>query len=286
MTVAVPLEHPVKDRLLTPAQRAFWEENGYVIIPNAVPQENLDAVIDAIWEFLQVDRDDPETWYEAPVSRAGMLEMFHHQSLWDNRQHPKIYQAFADVWQQEELWVSIDRANMNPPARSPDWDYNGMFHWDIDTTMRPLPRMVQGVLYLTDTTADQGGFQCAPGFHRQFHEWIKTQPADRNPRRPDPDGLDIRTIPGRAGDFLIWDSMLPHGNSRNHGTRPRLAQYITMFPPRDEEERRYRIRAWQERLPPRGDAYPGDPRELEQKFGKTGQLTGLGRKLLGLEPWA
>ena len=33
MTVAVPLEHPVKDRLLTPAQRAFWEENGYVIIP-------------------------------------------------------------------------------------------------------------------------------------------------------------------------------------------------------------------------------------------------------------
>ena len=42
MTVAVPLEHPVKDRLLTPAQRAFWEENGYVIIPDAVPQENLE----------------------------------------------------------------------------------------------------------------------------------------------------------------------------------------------------------------------------------------------------
>ena len=89
MTVAVPLEHPVKDRLLTPAQRAFWEENGYVIIPDAVPQGNLEAVIDAIWAFLKVDRDDPETWYEAPVSRAGMLEMFHHQSLWDNRQHPR-----------------------------------------------------------------------------------------------------------------------------------------------------------------------------------------------------
>ena len=55
-------------------------------------------------------------------------------------------------------WVSIDRANMNPPARTPDWDYNGMCHWDIDTTMRPLPRMVQGVLYLTDTTAEAGRF--------------------------------------------------------------------------------------------------------------------------------
>ena len=68
MTVAVRSEHPVKDRLLSPAQRAFWEENGYVIIPDAVPQESLDAVIEAIWEFLQVDRDDLETWYQAPVS--------------------------------------------------------------------------------------------------------------------------------------------------------------------------------------------------------------------------
>ena len=66
-----------------------------------------------------------------------------------------------------------------------------MFHWDIDTTMRPLPRMVQGVLYLTDTTAEQGGFQCAPGFHRQFHEWVKTQPG--GPQPPP-------SRSGRAGD--------------------------------------------------------------------------------------
>ena len=70
MTVAERSEHPVKDRLLTPAQRAFWEENGYVIIPDAVPQGNLEAVIDAIWAFLQVDRDDPETWYQAPVRQS------------------------------------------------------------------------------------------------------------------------------------------------------------------------------------------------------------------------
>ena len=41
---------------LTPAERAFWEANGYVIIPNAVPQENLDAAIDAIWWFLGVSQ--------------------------------------------------------------------------------------------------------------------------------------------------------------------------------------------------------------------------------------
>jgi len=273
------------DRLLSPADRAFWEENGYVIIRNAVPQENVDAVVNAIWDFLEVDRNDQEAWYHAPVSRAGMLEMYHHQALWNNRQHPTVYQAFADIWQTDELWVSFDRANMNPPARKPDWDYEGMYHWDLDTSLDPLPFMVQGVLYLADTPADGGGFQCTPGMHRQFPEWVKTQPADRHPRQPDPRGLDIQTIPGNAGDLLIWHSMLPHGNSRNHSTTPRLAQYITMYPPRGEEERAYRVEACQKLLPPQGKAFPGDPRGWEQEHYDAPRLTPLGEKLLGRTPW-
>ncbi len=278
-----------KDRVLSAEDRAFWEENGYVIIHNAVPQENLDAVIDTLWDFLDIDRDDREAWYHAPISRAGMLEMYQHQSLWDNRQHPRIYGAFADLWGRDDLWVSFDRANMNPPARQPDWDYQGMYHWDWDTSQidlsEPIPLKVQGVLYLADTSAEQGGFQCTPGFHRRFKEWVKTQPADRNPRQPDREGLEIQTIPGQAGDLLIWHSLLPHGNSRNRSDTPRLAQYITMFPPRSEDERQQRIQAWQERLPPQGKAFPGDPREAEQRHGQTAKLTPLGRKLLGVDRW-
>jgi hypothetical protein len=276
-----------EDRLLTPEDRAFWEENGYVVIHNAVPQANLDAVIEDIWQFLGVDRNDPEAWYRAPISRAGMLEMYQTQSLWNNRQHPRVHQAFADIWGTEKLWVSFDRANMNPPAR-PDWDYQGMVHWDIDTSRDPVPFMVQGVLYLEDTSADQGGFQCVAGFHKRFAEWVKSQPADRDPRHPVLDGLEVKTIPGKAGDLLIWHSLLPHGNSRNRSNKPRLAQYITMYPAREdaEEERRNRINAWQELLPPKGKAFPGDPRGFEQKHHKAAELTDLGKRLLGLEPWA
>ena len=147
------------DQFLTSEQRTHWEEHGYVVLPNIVPQANVDAVINAIWTFLQVDRNDPETWYDAPISKHGMLEMYQHQSLWDNRQHPDIHRAFTDIWGTEKLWVSIDRANMNPPARQPDWDYQGMFHWDVDVSQDPLPFSVQGVLFLADTAEHAAGLR-------------------------------------------------------------------------------------------------------------------------------
>ena len=172
---------------------AFWDENGYVVIPNAVPQENLDAMVDVIWEFLDMDRDNPEDWYKyqpytrenktSMIAASGMVEIYQHQALWNNRQNPRIHQAFAEIWGREDLWVSLDRANMKPPAREdkPAWNNKGMIHWDLDTTQDPIPFGVQGVLYLTDTAENQGGFQCVPGFHNLFPEWLKHNPPIATP---------------------------------------------------------------------------------------------------------
>lgn len=278
----------METKVLTPEDLKFWDENGYVVVHNAVPKENLDAVVDAIWTFLGIDRNNPNEWYEAEMADnyAGMVEIYQHQALWNNRQHPRVYGAFADIWKNDKLWVSIDRANMNPPDR-PGWDYPGFIHWDVDTSIKPRPFSLQGVLYLTDTRADQGGFQCVAGFHRKIDEWEKTQPANRDPWRPDTTGMEVKPIAGKAGDLIIWDGLLPHGNGKNRTNQPRLAQYIKMFPARweDTEEREYRVRAWKERLPARGKSFPGDSRQWEQKYGKTAELTPLGKKLLGLEPW-
>ena len=283
--------------VLSEEDLAFWEENGYVIVHDAVPQVNLDAMVDAIWAFLEIDRDNPEDWYSHPprtqtrpslISEGGMVEIYQHQALWDNRQYPKVYRAFSEILGSEKLWVSLDRANMKPPARpdKPEWNHQGMIHWDLDTSQEPIPFGVQGVLYLTDTAENQGGFQCVPGFHRTFHEWVKSQPADRNPRSPDLAGLEVKSIPGRAGDLLIWHRLLAHGNGHNRSDRPRLAQYITMHPTREEDEgeRRDRIQFWRERRP--APRWPGDPRQWEHRNGKTAVLTDLGKRLLGLELWS
>ena len=279
--------------VLSQEDLAFWRDNGYVIVRKAVPKENVDAVVDTIWEFMEMDRYDPDSWYRPPPSKygmvelnkAGMVELYQHQSLWNNRQNPRVHGAFTDIWETEKLWVTIDRVNLNPPALA-DWDFKGFVHWDIDTSLRPLPFGVQGVLSLVDVTAEQGGLQVVPGFHRQFEDWVKTQPVDRNPRQPDISGFELIGVEMNAGDLVIWHSLLPHGTGRNSSTHPRLAQYISMFPARDDAAlREERITTWRDRTPRTGLAFPGDPRRWEIEQGTTAELTPLGEKLLGLKSW-
>jgi hypothetical protein len=272
----------------------FFDHNGYVILHDAVPAKNLHAVIDAVFDFLDMNPNDPNDWYREPHRTNGMVELYQHQALWDNRMHPRVHAAFSEIYGTDTLWVSEDRACMKPPMHPdhPDYDHKGFTHWDVDTSKLPLPFRVQGVLALTDTTTDMGGFQCVPGFHRDLDKWIAAQPADRNPWQPDlnalPLGMAVTPIPMKAGDLLIWTTLLAHGNGHNVSNKPRLAQYITMSPAdiNKEDVRLARIDRWQNRKKPTYDrAFPGDPRRLEELHGTTAVLTPLGRKLLGLDAW-
>jgi hypothetical protein len=170
-----------------------WEEDGYMVIRNIVPPENCDAVAKDMIELLGWDLDDPSTWYTYPggamrggrgsddPSGAGggtMLNMWQTQSQWNNRQHPRIYKAFCEIWGTDKLWCSIDTADCKPPAREdlPGWGHAGGIHCDVEQRMlrgglameapgpeginAPWGLRVQGNLYVGDTAEDGGGFRC------------------------------------------------------------------------------------------------------------------------------
>ena len=270
--------------VLSAADIDFWEENGYVVLHDAVPPENCKAAERTIWDFLEMDTDDPETWYPDPPRRGIMVEIYQHQALWDNRQYPRIHQAFSEIWGTEKLWVSFDRGSLNPPER-PDFKFPGPYlHWDMSLEM-PFGLKVQGVLYLTDTPANQGAFTCIPGFHHKLEDWLNDLPEDADPRQLIKEkDADAVPVAGKAGDLVIWHSALPHGSSPNSGDRPRIVQYITMSPaPKEnnEEARQKRITGWRERLTGLGK----EEKEKEHLQGETAELTPLGRKLLGLDSW-
>lgn len=283
-------------RVLSEEDWAFWIHNGYIVIKNAVSKKQAKATANFLWEFDEKDPNDPETWYAPPraemqmkeLTGTGMVEVYNHQHLWNNRQEQRVYDAFVDVWGTEELWVTIDRANLNFPQR-PGFERKGFIHWDYDPETKP--QNVQGVLALADQTdKNMGGFQCIPWLYRNYDSWKVGQPKDRDRFQPDISGLEDKIVKVKleAGDLLIFNSTEPHGIRPNRSKdKIRIAQYISMMPAEPENEAllAWRINSWKNRVAPEGYAFPGDPRKWEQKKYETANLSPLGERLLGLTPW-
>ena len=258
---------------------AFFDEQGYVIARNVIDRAQAERTAQAIWNFAGQDPDDSATWY--PEGKGIMIEVYHQQSQWDNRTNPRVHEAFAQVWHDEKLWVSHDRASISPPNRDPDAKEHNL-HWDMNIDDPPFGFGTQGVLYLTDTPAEQGAFVCVPGFHKKIKTWLKGLPKGAKPREQDLLALGTKHIGAQAGDLIIWRTALPHTASLNRGTGPRVAQYINMgpAPKNNPDARRYHVTFWRDRLA--GFRYE---KEREHHELPPAQLTPLGRKLVGLDPW-
>ena len=236
---------------LSAQDHAFWEREGYVKVPGAVPQAMLERVKAELFDSIGAREDEPESWYAA-FERGAKPGLFSSPAEWAVRSHPKVHRIFSELWGTERLWVSFDNVGIRLPDREGYDGGDGFVHWDLtEAQLRGGPSAamrVQGVLMLEDTPADGGTFQCVPGFHQIVEEWARglgsdelcaggtrpvppdlTHPSLRG-RRHDGGDFELVQVGGKAGDLIVWNSYLPHGNSRNSSDRPRLAQFLTMYP--------------------------------------------------------
>jgi len=285
-----------------------------------VPKENLENMIKDMWHFLGFDPSKGfDGCYQRPLSSIGFVELYHSQIMWDNRTYPRIYRAYCQLWKREDLWVTLDRCGIKLPSnpKFPEYQHKGFTHWDMDPTEEVMPLQMQGALALTDTDETMGGFHCYPGMHRYLRQWMTDKRIVIEQDKLDKfykDGFPVKVpavdhnlrnkkhviVPMKAGDLVIWRGELAHGNGENLSPRPRLVQYLSMFPamPQDQEQLRMRLDTWKNRLPGGQVPYPQlvnsasrvmprklDGRDWEQKHGKTAALSKLGERLLGLEPW-
>ena len=268
-----------------------------MIVKDAVSPEQVKRTTDFLWEFQGLDQHDPATWNQdqlrdhamKELNGSGMVEAYHNQTMWDNRQTRRVYDAFVDIWDREDLWVTIDRANLNTPNNGKR-KFGGFIHWDADTTLDPLPVNVQGVLALSDTSPESGGFQCYPELFNNLLAWREQAPKDRNPWQPDLDTVPypMEFIAMKKGELLIFNSLLAHGIRPNTSSdQVRLAQYISFTPAQEDNQslRDWRVQSWRERSAPQGYAFPGDPLEQEKLRYPQADLSELGEKILGARNW-
>lgn len=213
--------------VLDAADLATWDDTGIVVLRSAITAHQAATAATFVWDAAQATPGDPASWYRASVDGI-MIPHYHHPSLTAARTSPRIHKAFAQLWGRADLWMLIDLVGFNPPVTAHRGFRGSPLHWDVSLA-RPIPFATQAVLYLTDTAADQGAFRAVPGFHRRIDGWLDNF-GDTDPRSVDLSAEAV-TIPGRAGDLIIWRQDLPHGASPNRAATPRLVQYLTMYPP-------------------------------------------------------
>ena len=209
---------------------AHWEEHGWVILHDAITPEACHATAQAIWDVLGMAPDDPATWTDQRhVQQCVFVQLFRHPALDANRRSRRIRKAFAQLWGTADLWVSTDRVGFNPPE-TPQRPFPGPgMHWDVSLTT-PIPLGIQGLIYLTDTAAEQGAFALVPGMHRTIDTWLDALPPGESPHTFAARHLEMTPIAGKAGDLILWHHALPHGPTPNRADRPRLVHYVKMFP--------------------------------------------------------
>jgi ectoine hydroxylase-related dioxygenase (phytanoyl-CoA dioxygenase family) len=240
-------------------------------------QEAMNTLMRAAEPRFDLDR--PATYAHAPVKANygvfGRGPLFAPQLL-RNRQHPNVYRAFALLLDTPGLRVSHDRFAFYRPARThPEWRTDYLYpgvHLDFNPAVYHRPDLVrshrealtyhdeqdwvtenncycdedgvqvQAVLNLEDNRTEDGGFQCVPGFHHRFEEWLAGLVSDD----ASPGGLyrfnagphDGRfvakavRVPVPAGALILWDQRLAHGTLANDSDRARLIQFLKMFPAR------------------------------------------------------
>lgn len=216
--------------VLNAGDLAHWEEHGWVVLPHAITPEACRATAQATWDELGKTPDAPDSW-DAWTDRQQCVftQLFRHPALDANRGSRRIHKAFAQLWGTADLWASTDRVGFNPPV-TPRCPFPGPgIHWDVSLA-RPVPLGIQGLIYLTDTAAEQGAFALVPGMHRTLEGWMDALPAGTSARAHAEKSLTMTPIPGRAGDLILWHHALAHGPTPNLADRPRLVHYIKMFP--------------------------------------------------------
>lgn len=218
------------DNVLSEEDLQFWAKNGYVVVKNVISKKECEETEKAVWEYLQMNPDQKESWYNRHEDQKGlMLNFSDHATLNKNRFSPKIKKAYEQLYNTTQIYKTIDKVSFNPPETE-DFTFLGSgLHWDT-SLKQPITFALQGLLYLTDCTIEDGAFHCVPGFHNEISTWLDNLSPDENPRAKALETLKSEAIIGNAGDFIIWDNRLPHCATANKGKKPRIVQYLTYLP--------------------------------------------------------
>jgi ectoine hydroxylase len=210
------------------AQRAEFDKNGFLIIPGALTQDEVDHYRGALDRVYQAAEADGQIQPGASLHQlsavancpeaVGLLD--HPVTL------PYIWSVLG--W---NVHVYHSHLDVHPPlpTKRPfrfEWHQDGgRQNREIETD--PRPRLsVKLAYWLSDVSeTGRGNFKVVPGSH--LTNWISGPPR-RDVEWPDPEGAI--EVTANAGDVVVFDRRLWHARSDNYSDITRKAMFFGYTP--------------------------------------------------------
>jgi hypothetical protein len=217
--------------MLTPDQIAFYRDNGYILIEDAITPEQLDRLrartLDLIDQSRAVTESDEvfdlDEGHGPETPRLTRVKLPHKVDpmFWDVIKNSAMTEALRDLIG-DNVMLQTSKLNTKAPGggQAVEWHQDWAFYPATNDDLLAIGLM------LDDVDLDNGPLQVIPGSHKG--PVLSHMSEDGHfCGAVDPDDADFDmskavTLTGKAGSMSIHHVRMLHGSAPNTSDRPRL----------------------------------------------------------------
>ncbi|MBM3670400.1 MAG: phytanoyl-CoA dioxygenase family protein [Actinobacteria bacterium] len=222
--------------VLTDAQVADYERDGFLVIPDAISPEDIAELQAVTSEFVERSRTvtehtevfdlEPAHTPEKPLLRRVKTPEKWHPTYARMVRHPKILGALEDLW---GTGIRYQTSKLNMKVAG----YGSSLEWHQDWAFYPHTNedlAVVGIM-IDDIDEDNGAMMIVPGSHRgpiEDHSYDGIFTGGIDPTKAQADFSKAISVCGKAGSISIHHVRAIHGGPANRSGRDRryfLLQY-------------------------------------------------------------
>jgi phytanoyl-CoA hydroxylase len=217
-------------------QKAYYEEQGYLVFPELLSAAELETLRSALGEVLaeaegltasndkfSVTQNDDDSWSVRRIFNPTA----HHQAFHDLVFNSKILVVVENLIG-PDIQLHHTKLNLKPPSNR-----EARFEWHQDYPFFPHTNfdLLAVMIYLDDSTEENGCLKIVPGSHKlgprnhlfakdgAFSSQLEDKSVVNDPSR-------WLKVPVPAGGMELHHCNMLHSSTANRGTKPRSAMVI------------------------------------------------------------
>ncbi|HET8831325.1 MAG TPA: phytanoyl-CoA dioxygenase family protein [Casimicrobiaceae bacterium] len=212
--------------MLEPLQKQQLDELGYLVLPDFIPPEMLDALRERVETLWTQEGDDAGSEFRAEPGTRRLANLVDKGEIFAELiAMPKILECMEHVIGPDYKLSSLNARSTNP--------YNDTSQpWHADTGAIADERgywVCNSVWMLDDFTTENGPTRMVP----RSHTWRRLPEAGNTAPR-----ADEALVTGRAGTVVIMNAHMWHGGTGNRTDRPRRALHA-FYTRNDKPQQQY-----------------------------------------------